>query len=442
MNPVFHDEHASAQTFSFPVLAQIAAILDDAHRQGKVHGDFNPEHIRVVDAAPSVHITGFDRDASADASLLSGEAPSDSAFYLSPERILGTELTPQSDEFSFAVLAYRSVTGRLPFIAPTAVDLFHRICTDAPPVADLAPRTAEVFQRALAKDASARYTSCTELLEELRPSISDRAVPAAGFVLPRADAPPVLPPSPVIDRQRRRLGIHQSPDPAQPRSSLRRLILLAAVIVVAAVLILLASRQHPSPPAIPQQTLNTQSGPTVPPPQSAQPGPPAQSVAPQRKPPLQPPTESAPPLTPQPEAVPVPASINVHFNGDPAGSVVEVDHDPAQSCLTPCTLMLPSGRHTFTASMEGYRRQQGIFHLPEDTEVNIPLSPAIGALIITSDPPGAQVMIDGQPYGATPANAKLSSGVHQVTVDLDGQQQQASIRILADSIQAKSFVFR
>ena len=94
------------------------------------------------------------------------------ASYISPEQAAGEPATPASDVYSFGVILFRMLTGQLPFIASSIVELI-RLHQVAPPpnVADLRPgapaRLESVTAASLAKDPADRPQDGTALLAEL-----------------------------------------------------------------------------------------------------------------------------------------------------------------------------------------------------------------------------------------------------------------------------------
>ena len=90
---------------------------------------------------------------------------------MSPEQVRG--VVPSitcSDLWSLGVIAYRALTGRLPFTASGIGELLISICTDPfpPPSSARAraccPASTRFFERALAKDPAQRFQSARELV--------------------------------------------------------------------------------------------------------------------------------------------------------------------------------------------------------------------------------------------------------------------------------------
>jgi serine/threonine-protein kinase len=99
-------------------------------------------------------------------------APAATPQYASPEQVLGTTaLTPASDIWSLAVVAFESVTGELPFVGATLGERLVQICAGP---AQIPSRVARVpagfdawFARGVEKSPSDRWASVREMAEAL-----------------------------------------------------------------------------------------------------------------------------------------------------------------------------------------------------------------------------------------------------------------------------------
>src|SRR5262249_21377202 len=93
--------------------------------------------------------------------------------YMSPEQLRGEPATARSDIFSFGVLLYECLTGRLPFRGETPIDVLHAILREPYPalhtlLPDIAPEWERLIDRCLLKSAEQRCASMDEVLDALR----------------------------------------------------------------------------------------------------------------------------------------------------------------------------------------------------------------------------------------------------------------------------------
>jgi tetratricopeptide (TPR) repeat protein len=168
---------------------QIAAGLETAHAAGVVHRDLKPGNVRVTPAgevkildfglarvwAPPGMTTSDLATALTTEGRVMGTAP-----YMSPEQWQSGAVDARSDLFSFGVLLYHAVTGRLPFTGDTAMALFAATASfDPPPLARYASGVPDELERIvrklLAKRPAERHQSAHEVLTDLRALRDGRA---------------------------------------------------------------------------------------------------------------------------------------------------------------------------------------------------------------------------------------------------------------------------
>jgi serine/threonine-protein kinase len=104
---------------------QLCAALQHAHEQGIIHRDLKPSNIMVLpDGTLKLTDFGIAKDTDLEA-LTSTNCTVGTASYMSPEQCKGqTDLTHKSDLYSMGVLFYELATGRKPFTADSAMDMF------------------------------------------------------------------------------------------------------------------------------------------------------------------------------------------------------------------------------------------------------------------------------------------------------------------------------
>jgi serine/threonine-protein kinase len=159
----------TARTLS--LLAPIADALDAAHAKGLVHGDVKPSNI-LVDDAGRAYLADF----GLSRRLSEGERAGASSFtgsvdYAAPEQIERIAVGSAADVYALGCVLYQCLTGSPPFGPGSALAILFGHLNDPPPEArernaTLPPAIEAVLQKALAKDAGVRHTSCTELVAD------------------------------------------------------------------------------------------------------------------------------------------------------------------------------------------------------------------------------------------------------------------------------------
>ncbi|HYO25170.1 MAG TPA: tubulin-like doman-containing protein, partial [Lacipirellulaceae bacterium] len=134
-----------------------------SHKHSLQHLDVKPENLLMLAGHVKVADFGLVKDVGkSQASLVGGLTP----LYSAPEVFQGSPST-HSDQYSLAVLYQEMLTGVLPFDGVTAAELTLQHLNDEPDVGPLPTADRYVVSRALSKEPSQRFASCTELIEAL-----------------------------------------------------------------------------------------------------------------------------------------------------------------------------------------------------------------------------------------------------------------------------------
>ncbi|AWR85947.1 PEGA domain-containing protein [Meiothermus taiwanensis] len=119
-----------------------------------------------------------------------------------------------------------------------------------------------------------------------------------------------------------------------------------------------------------------------------------------------------------------PATGTLSVNSSPAGAQVLVEGRVVGS--TPLNLVLRPGRVDIELRLGGYQnfRTTAQIRPGETTAVNANLVPVVqnGLLQINSNPPGAQVLLNGRVVGNTPLNLTVPPGRYDLELRLGGYQ--------------------
>ena len=166
-------------------LRGIAAGLDYAHGLGIVHRDVKPANVLLEkDDTPVLADFGL-------AKLLQGSSlksmtgvTTGTPAYMAPEQVTGTKVGPPADRYALATIAYEMLTGAIPFDGEGLMELLYaHVHREPPPPSSrnklLGPRVDAVIMRGLAKDPSARWESCTAMVDALSAALTHRPEPVA-----------------------------------------------------------------------------------------------------------------------------------------------------------------------------------------------------------------------------------------------------------------------
>lgn len=111
-------------------------------------------------------------------------------------------------------------------------------------------------------------------------------------------------------------------------------------------------------------------------------------------------------------------------SSDPMGASVFIDGQPLGD--TPLIGPNPDGKYTLTVRKPGHARAERTLIFTRDRSVETSFSlvklPPEPALAITTDPPGAEVSVDGQSLGKTPFIGVVPAGEHTLFLTLGGRR--------------------
>jgi serine/threonine-protein kinase len=183
------------------IVSQIARALTVAHAAGLVHRDLKPSNVFVVREGDSeiVKLLDFGIARELGSQLVDDRTSSGmvigSPHHMSPEQAHGQPVDHRSDLWSLGVIMYKALTGHRPFEGEHMTAVMLRIVSTTPPAPstlcdDLPAGTDAFFERALARDASERFQSASELAEAFA-ELSMGSAPAAWLTPaePRAALP-------------------------------------------------------------------------------------------------------------------------------------------------------------------------------------------------------------------------------------------------------------
>lgn len=172
----YHEQNQRiAYTRIVNMAGEIANALDYAHQQGVIHRDIKPSNIMMTSTGAVLTDFGL--------ALTTTEGTKGdtfgSAHYIAPEQAISSaRAVPQSDLYSLGVVLYEAFTGQVPFDDPSVMSVALKHLNEPPPSPSLynpeLPKSIErVLLKVLNKEPKDRYTTGKELFEALTNAMSN-----------------------------------------------------------------------------------------------------------------------------------------------------------------------------------------------------------------------------------------------------------------------------
>ncbi len=189
---------------AFAILDEVLAALGAAHAAGVVHRDLKPNNIFLVQQPDGSRYTKL-----LDFGIAKAEAPTEDSpqtatgvlmgtpEYMAPEQVRSQAVSPRTDLYALGVVAFKMLTGKLPFTGDRVQVLLAQV-SEAPPMPSqllpsLPPGIDALIRWLMAKRPEERPASTDEVrraMAELRKSWGES--PKYATPLPAASEPTVL----------------------------------------------------------------------------------------------------------------------------------------------------------------------------------------------------------------------------------------------------------
>jgi len=169
------------------IVARVADALSYAHENHVVHRDIKPANIMYELESDQVKVTDFGIARITDSSKTKTGMVLGTPSYMSPEQLAGKKIDGRSDLFSLGVTLYQLASGKLPFEGDSMAQLMFRIANEPHPDIrsirpDIPDAVAAIIDRALVKDADARYQTGADLAKDIRACMATLGDSAGGAV--------------------------------------------------------------------------------------------------------------------------------------------------------------------------------------------------------------------------------------------------------------------
>ena len=157
---------------SISISKQICEGLTEAHRLGVVHRDLKSNNI-MIDKEGNVRIMDFGIARSLETKGITGAGVMiGTPEYMSPEQVEGKEVNQRSDIYSFGIVLYEMVTGRVPFDGKTPLSIAMKHKEEMPKTpkeinAQCPDNLSQLILKCLEKDEEQRFQGVEEILSEL-----------------------------------------------------------------------------------------------------------------------------------------------------------------------------------------------------------------------------------------------------------------------------------
>jgi HEAT repeat protein len=166
------------------MIREAAQGLLAAHEAGIVHRDIKPANIMTTSKGlVQIADFGLAQVDSDDSGLTKTGQVLGTPHFMSPEQGDGMDTDHRTDIYSLGVSLYYMIAGKRPFDGPTAIAIIVKHCTEPHvPLREVMPELPAsvdaVINRMMAKSPEDRYTSCAELIDDLKRIERDEEVDA------------------------------------------------------------------------------------------------------------------------------------------------------------------------------------------------------------------------------------------------------------------------
>ncbi|MFC1495454.1 protein kinase [Thermodesulfobacteriota bacterium] len=152
------------------IVLSASSALNYSHKRGIIHRDIKPANI-MLDTDGIIKITDFGVAQMTESETVSGIFGTPS--YMSPEQVNEERISFQSDVFSLGCVLYELLTGQKAFPGENNFSIIYKITNVEPESIlsirqDLPDIIDGIVKKALAKDISNRYQSCTDFAYDLK----------------------------------------------------------------------------------------------------------------------------------------------------------------------------------------------------------------------------------------------------------------------------------
>ena len=221
------------------IALQVARAIGHVHTKKVIHRDIKPENVHL-DAVGHAKLMDFGIAKSEDAQSTSDGLTLGTPFYMSPEQVMGKEITPQADVYCFGVFMYELFAGTKPVPGTTIEQVFQNIVSATPDWEPLfeshaPPAVIELVQKCLAKQPEDRPQGFGVICGALEEILGPGAIRLEPLRQPTGPAAPV--------KTRAYAGVSRTlPAPLRTPAVLTAVAAAVTLVVVVILYLLISSR--------------------------------------------------------------------------------------------------------------------------------------------------------------------------------------------------------
>ena len=160
------------------LMAMICQAVNYVHKHGILHRDLKPANIMInmEQLTPKIMDFGVAKPAKAQDDDFANWAVENQSlcgtpYYMSPEQILGNDMSPRSDLFSLGVVFYEWLAGVRPFQGGKMLAILRGIVERTPVLlcetSEIEAELSQVIHKALDKDPLKRYATASEFADAI-----------------------------------------------------------------------------------------------------------------------------------------------------------------------------------------------------------------------------------------------------------------------------------
>jgi serine/threonine-protein kinase len=163
------------------IALDIARALEHIHSQNIIHRDIKPDNVHVTPAGV-IKLMDFGISKAQDSTRTTTGVVLGTPYYMAPEQVLGRNITPLVDVYSFGVLVFELMTGTRPVVGDTVERIFYQILQEPLNVepmrqAGIPDSIIDLVVRCTEKDPAKRPQGFGEVCARIRSIIHDWDAP-------------------------------------------------------------------------------------------------------------------------------------------------------------------------------------------------------------------------------------------------------------------------